>query len=228
MVLINSSLLTVTLFCSVIKILVYNDTKYSVSFHEAITEFDCIYIYIASEVVTTRKTPRCLLYSVALRTYNYNFFNKRHTLYNEQHVSTSRFVFMVSTNLKIDKYLCSSAIRLYVNDPRLTAAECSCTMICEKWWRKWWVDDDDDDDGDDDDMMKGDVQLRQSWYDAGENSTDTVLICYINYRISQKSLCTFTRSCIVLKVGKPHTCHVTVGATCSACCNRKHCTFTLT
>jgi hypothetical protein len=41
---INSSLLTITLHYSVITTLVYNDTKYSVPFHDVITEFDSIYL----------------------------------------------------------------------------------------------------------------------------------------------------------------------------------------
>ena len=39
---INSSLLTITLYSSVITILVYNDTKHSSPFHDVITEFDCM------------------------------------------------------------------------------------------------------------------------------------------------------------------------------------------
>jgi hypothetical protein len=38
---INSLLLTITLYPSVITTLVYNDTKYSVPPHDVITEFDC-------------------------------------------------------------------------------------------------------------------------------------------------------------------------------------------
>jgi hypothetical protein len=38
----NSSLLTITLYCSVITTLVYNYTKYSVPFYNFITHFDCI------------------------------------------------------------------------------------------------------------------------------------------------------------------------------------------
>jgi hypothetical protein len=37
---INSSLLTITLYSSVITTLVYNDTKYSSPFHDVISEFD--------------------------------------------------------------------------------------------------------------------------------------------------------------------------------------------
>jgi hypothetical protein len=40
---INSSLLTITLYSSVIIVLVYNDIKYVFSpFYDVITEFDCI------------------------------------------------------------------------------------------------------------------------------------------------------------------------------------------
>jgi hypothetical protein len=44
MVPINSSLVTITLYPSVITTLVYNDTNYSVPFM-TLTEFDCILIF---------------------------------------------------------------------------------------------------------------------------------------------------------------------------------------